>query len=180
MNPMCSWRRWRTSAVCALTLALVWTLVSASLAQAAISLVQLSTDPYTNTSSQHQSEVEPDTYSFGNTIVAAFQAGRFTDWGSSNIGWATSTNGGSNWTNGFLPGTMVYATPAGSYNRASDPVVAYDAAHGIWLIESLVSHGTTGAAVLVSRSTDATGTAWNTPPSTGIAPKLEGRRREIW
>lgn len=156
---------WRTHAVYALTLALVWTLASTGLVSAAVSTVQLSSDPYTNTTSQHQTEVEPDTYSFGNTIVSAFQAGRFTGWGSSNIGWATNNNAGASgsWTNGFLPGTTVYATPAGSYDRASDPVVAYDAAHGVWLIESLVSIGSTGAAVLVSQSTDATATAWNTP-----------------
>jgi hypothetical protein len=41
------------------------------------SLVQLSADPYTNPTSQHQTEVEPDTFAYGSTIVAAFQAGRF-------------------------------------------------------------------------------------------------------
>ncbi len=58
-------------------------------------LLQLSSDPYTNITSQHQTELEPDTYAFGSTIVAAFQAGRFIDGGSSNIGWATSTDNGA-------------------------------------------------------------------------------------
>src|SRR2546428_11195283 len=40
------------------------------------SLVLLSTDPYTNPTSQHQTEVEPDTFAFGNTVVSAFQVGR--------------------------------------------------------------------------------------------------------
>src|ERR1700687_959428 len=70
-----------------------------------VQLKQLSSDPYTNSSSQHKTEVEPDTYSYGSTIVTAFQAGRFySGGGSSNIGWATSTNSGSSWTNGFLSG----------------------------------------------------------------------------
>src|SRR2546427_2768906 len=105
-------------------------------ASSSVQLRQLSSDPYTNSSSQHQTEVEPDTYSFGSTIVAAFQAGRFySGGGSSNIGWATSTNSGSSWTKGFLSGITVYA--GGTYKRASDPSVAHDAAHNAWLISSL-------------------------------------------
>src|SRR5215467_13291604 len=52
-------------------------------------LLQLSSDPYTNGTSQHRTAVEPASYSYGSTIVAAFQVGRFTDHGSSNIAWAT-------------------------------------------------------------------------------------------
>ena len=36
-------------------------------ALAAVPLTRVSTDPYTNTASQHQTEVEPDTFSFGST-----------------------------------------------------------------------------------------------------------------
>src|SRR5207249_1179771 len=100
------------------------------------SLVQISTDPFTNTSSQHETEVEPDTFAFGSTIVAAFQTGRFTDGGSSDIGWATSTNSGGTWTHGFLPGLTPYSG-GGSFDRVSDPAVAYDARHNVWLINSL-------------------------------------------
>src|SRR5450759_4978618 len=65
-------------------------------ASSSVQLTQLSRDPYTNSSSQHKTEVEPDTYSFGSTIVATFQAGRFySGGGSSNIGWATSTDHGT-------------------------------------------------------------------------------------
>lgn len=63
-------------------------------------LTQVSSDPYTNKSSQHKTEVEPDTYSYGSTIVSAFQVGRFTTGGSSNIGWATSGDNGKTWTHG--------------------------------------------------------------------------------
>src|SRR5947208_3333764 len=60
-------------------------------------LLQLSSDLYTNSTSQHKTEVEPASYAYGSTIVAAFQSGRFSNVGSSNIGWATSTDVGISW-----------------------------------------------------------------------------------
>ena len=133
-----------------------------SVAGANVSLLQISSDPFTNTTSQHKTEVEPDTFSFGSTIVATFQAGRFFGGGASNIGFATSTNGGTSWTSGVLPGTTVFATPAGVYARASDPTVAYDAKHGVWLISFLgLRNPFPPVDVLVSRSTD--GLTWSNP-----------------
>ena len=82
-------------------------------ALAAVPLTRVSQDPYTNAASQHQTEVEPDTFAFGNTIVSAFQVGRVFGGGAANIGWATSTNGGQSWTNGFLPATTGQASPVG-------------------------------------------------------------------
>lgn len=120
----------------------------------AVPLTTVSTDPYTNTSSYHQTQLEPDTYSFGSTIVSAFQTGRFFDGGASNLGYATSTDNGATWTNGFLPGTTVYASPPGPWDRISDPSVAYDAKHGVWMVGGLTLLGTTGKAMLVNRSTD--------------------------
>src|SRR5439155_771339 len=49
---------------------------------AAVGLTRLSTDPYTNTTSFHRTEVEPDSFAFGSTLVAAFQVGRFSDGGA--------------------------------------------------------------------------------------------------
>ncbi len=40
----------------------------------------------------------------GSTLVAPFQTGRISPGGATNIGWATSTDGGTTWTHGFLPG----------------------------------------------------------------------------
>src|ERR1041385_6544514 len=91
--------------------ALALTLYLAPATRAQIPVTKLSTDTFTNTTSQHATEVEPDTFAFGSTIVSAFQVGRFTDGGGSNAGWATSTNNGSTWTNGFLPGTTPFSTP---------------------------------------------------------------------
>jgi hypothetical protein len=126
--------------------------------------LQLSSDPYTNSDSQHQTELEPDTYAFGSTIVAAFQAGRFSDGGSSNIGWATSRDKGATWKSGFLPGTTQFA--GGQYARVSDPSVAYDAAHQTWIISSLASVGSSSnlasPAIIVNLSTDG-GLTWSKP-----------------
>jgi hypothetical protein len=139
------------------------TLALAAPAFATASLLRLSTDPYTNTDSQHATEVEPDSLSAGSTIVTAFQVGRFFNGGASNIGFATSTDGGATFTNGFLPGTTVNATPVGPYKRASDASVAFDARHGVWLISYLGIVNPTGPVdVVVSRSTDG-GLTWGNP-----------------
>ncbi|HSR22259.1 MAG TPA: exo-alpha-sialidase, partial [Candidatus Eisenbacteria bacterium] len=83
--------------------------VGASPALANLPLTQVGqSDPFTNSTSQHRTEVEPDTFSNGSTIVSVFQTGRFTDGGSSDIGFGTSTDGGSTWTGGFLPGLTPY------------------------------------------------------------------------
>jgi hypothetical protein len=147
----------------AMTLALVFALSSTISAFASVTLLRLSTDPYTNPTSQHATEVEPDTLSSGKTIVSAFQVGRFFNGGASNIGFATSTDGGSSFTNDFLPSSTVFATPPGIYPRASDPSVAFDAKHGVWIISWLGIKSPSGPVdVLVSRSTDG-GLTWSNP-----------------
>ncbi|MFG2143097.1 exo-alpha-sialidase [Streptomyces sp. NPDC048696] len=124
------------------------------------SLTRLSTDPFTNTTSQHATELEPDTFAYGNTVVASSQVGRFTDGGSSDIGWNTSTDGGTTWQHGMLPGITVYQ--GGSWARVSDPSVAYDAKHGTWMVSGLVlDANVNGAGVSVSRSAD--GISWQNP-----------------
>src|SRR3989441_10187463 len=135
--------RWRLSIPIALILlalivSLVFTLVYRGFTHAAGEpLIQISSDPFHNKISQHKTEVEPDTFAFGNTIVSAFQVGRGFNGGGSNIGFATSTNGGATWTHGFLPSSTVFATPPGVYQRGSDASVAYDAKHKVWLISWL-------------------------------------------
>lgn len=145
--------------------ALAWLLPFSAVALANVTLIQLSVDPYTNSTSQHKTEVEPDSFSFGSTIVQTAQVGRFNTGGSSNIGWATSSDGGTIWTNGFLPGLTVFSSPPGPYDRATDPSVAYDAQDNVWLINSLGLTGSStvlGAAVVVNRSTNG-GLTWGNP-----------------
>ena len=91
--------------VATIVVSLVMVLSLPLIAFANVAITQISSDPYTNPTSQHRTEVEPDTLSAGSTIVSAFQVGRFFNGGASNIGFATSTDGGHSWTNGFLPST---------------------------------------------------------------------------
>jgi hypothetical protein len=139
-------------------------------ALANVALTQVSTDPFTNTTSQHRTEVEPDTFASGSTIVSAFQVGRFFDGGASDVGFATSTNGGSTWTQGMLPGVTKFQG-GGAFDRASDAAVAFDARHNTWMISSLAirdTGGVVGAAVLTSRSTNG-GLTWTNPVTTAGA-----------
>ena len=158
----------RAVSKCFAALALLALLLIAGSATAQIPLTQISTDTFTNTSSQHETEVEPASYAFGPTIVSVFQMGRFTDGGSSDIGFATSTNAGMTWTHGNLPGiTKVEGT--GTYDRASDTSVIYNQKYKLWLAETLglsVTGGVHGAAVLVSSSTN--GITWGNPVKVSV------------
>ena len=143
-----------------IVLAFVVMLAVAITALAAGTLVRLSADIFTNSASKHKTEVEPDTFAWGSTIVSAFQTARVPAGGSADIGFATSTNGGTSWTHGYLPGlTVNYKN--GTFSAASDPSVVYDPKHGVWLIESLgiATNGTVD--VLVSSSPD--GLNWGDP-----------------
>jgi hypothetical protein len=136
----------------------------------------ISSDPYTNATSQHRTQVEPDSFGYGDTVVATFQTGRFNvGGGSSNIGWATTTNAGRTWTTGMLPSTTVYQ--GGPWSRISDPSVAYDPLHGVWMISTLAfGMGFTPfgspTGILVSRSTDG-GLTWQSPVETFVGGFLD-------
>jgi hypothetical protein len=137
-------------------------LAAATPASANVAVTQVSTDPYTDAQAQHRTEVEPDTFAFGSTIVSAFQVGRVSGGGSSNIGFATSTDGGATWTQGFLPGTT--ANTGGPCGQISDAAVAFDAKHNVWLISSL-GVNCPGNPVFTSRSTNG-GLTWSNPVTT--------------
>jgi hypothetical protein len=156
-----------------LALGLVLALAASAQSQFAIdsraTLIQLSADPYTNGGgAEHATELESHTVAFGSMIVAAFQTGRFPDGGSTDIGWATSSDSGTSWKFGFLPSLTSNSNPAGPYQRISDPALAYDAAHGLWLISSLPVTNGNAPAVVVSASDD--GLSWGSPVSVAPAP----------
>lgn len=131
-------------------------------AQAPVQLVKISTDIFKNSDMQHASEVEPDTYSFGSTIVSAFQVGRrYSNGGASDIGFAISTDDGTSWKHGYLPGLTQYYK-SGKFPAVSDPSVSYDSKHGVWLISSLGISDTNGNTVLLA-SSSADGINWNKP-----------------
>jgi hypothetical protein len=135
----------------------------------AVTLTEISSDPFNIPPGQHATEVEPHVLSNGLTQVSAFQTGRIVDGGGTAIGWATSSNGGTTWTHGFLPG-LTTGNGGGLYDAASDAAVAYDAKHGVWMIATLpISNSSETPAVVVSRSTDG-GFTWENPVSVG--PKV--------
>ena len=142
--------------VAAVGAVLLFTASSASAAN--VATTRVSADPYTDAQAQHKTEVEPDTYSFGSTIVSTFQVGRVFGGGSSNIGFATSTNGGATWTSGFLPG--ITTNGGGTYGQASDASVTFDAKHGVWLISTL---GIKSGSVDVLTSISSNGLNWSAP-----------------
>src|SRR6266702_8728474 len=160
----------------------VFGLAFSTLVAYAASALQISSDPYTqatckaSATTNHHTEVEPDTFSNGSTIVATFQVGRISDGGSCDIGFATSTNNGSTWTptsGGLLPGITKYVG-GGPNDRATDPSVAYDVKHGVWLISSLTlleAGGVHGNSVVTSRSTD--GLTWSNPFTTATGSDLD-------
>jgi hypothetical protein len=121
---------------------------------------RLSLDQYANADSQHETAVEPDSASFGNTVVAVYQLGRREGGAAANIGTAVSRNAGRTWTRSTLPGTTVNATPPGPEVAASDPVVVYDAAHNVWLVGTLTVEKSFSH-VEVAHSTD--GQHWSPP-----------------
>ncbi|MEN3305736.1 MAG: hypothetical protein V7603_1938 [Micromonosporaceae bacterium] len=137
-------------------------LFTAQAAYANVAVTQASHDIYTDAQAQHNSEVEPDTFAFGSTIVSAFQVGRVFGGGASNVGWATSTNGGATWTHGYLPGITTNA--GGTFPQVSDASVGFDAAHNVWLISTIGINGSS-VVVLTSRSTDG-GLTWGAPITT--------------
>jgi len=141
-------------------------LVSVRSAQA-ISLTQISTDPFFMTSAAHATEVESDNFAYGQTMVGVFHVGRYqdSDAGATDIGWSTSTDGGNTWRFGYLPGISAPIGPKNAYSRSTDPAVAFDVKHHVWMIVVLprgTSHGqTTYLVPIVSRSSD--GIGWVSP-----------------
>ena len=132
---------------------------AATAPRAGVALTQVSNDPYTDNQAQHATEVEPDSFSFGSTVVSTFQVGRVFGGGASNIGWSSSADGGATWTHGYLPATT--GNTGGPYTAASDATVAYDASHGQWIISFLGLLPSGNVDVDVSRSANAT--SWSNP-----------------
>ena len=163
--------RFRTTRfVTTLAFALMFAISSAFPAAAAT--LNIGTDPFTQSTcaasntTNHQANVEPDSFSNGSTIVAAYQVGRIYDGGACAIGFSTSTDNGVTWTAGLLPGLTKYSG-GGTFDRVTDPAVAYDAKHNTWIVSSLVlteAGGVKGVGILNSLSTDG-GLTWPTVTS---------------
>ncbi|HEY2541462.1 MAG TPA: sialidase family protein, partial [Gaiellaceae bacterium] len=131
---------------------------------------RLSVDPSTNPAGQHETAVEPAAAAWGSTVVAAYQVGRFSSGGASFIGFAVSNDAGRTWTRGLLPEVTAESQPPGPERAASDPTVAYDAAHGLWLIATLTLEAN-GTRVMVAHSSD--GLHWSAPVTAASGPALD-------
>src|SRR5260370_21934595 len=69
-------------------------------------VTQVSADPYTPATAptgEHATEVEPDTFAFGSTLVSAFQTGRVFNGGATDIGWANNSDGRVAWNHALPP-----------------------------------------------------------------------------
>jgi hypothetical protein len=143
----------------------------AGIAGANVPLTQVSADPFTNATSQHATEVEPDTFADHGTVVGTFQVGRFFNGGASDIGVVRSGDGGATWgPPGFLHLTFNSGDSSSPYERVSDPSVAYDAAHGVWIVSSIpLLPNTSVPTVLFNRSTD-DGQTWG--PAISMPPPV--------
>jgi hypothetical protein len=129
---------------------------------------QLSRDESFDFRAQHETEVEPDSFAFGRTVVASYQLGRFGGGGAAGIGWASSYDAGRRWRSGAL---------GLSFPAVSDPVVAYDAVHRTWLI-SFVALTSSTVDVYVTRSPDAR--SWSAPVPVAIAPSADADYDKEW
>ena len=157
---------WTAFAVTAFALLVVSTVSAGSVIPTPIS-----DDPYTDGGSghQHKTQLEPDSYAAGQTIVALTQSGRwYGGGGASNLVFSSSQNGGRTWTTGGLPGTTI--NEGGIWPRISDPSVAFDPQDNVWLALGLgIDSGGSGHILLVNRSTNG-GVSWTNPVVAGTAP----------
>jgi BNR repeat-like domain len=145
----------------------------------AITVVPVSADPFSNNTSQHATELEPDTFANGaGTLISTFQVGRFFNGGASDIGVARYFDG--SWSSTFLPGQTfsagpTFGDPNSPYQRVSDPSVAFDARDGVWMISSIpLLPSLDVPTVFVSRSTN-DGVSWSTPISIPPPPVAPGK-----
>ena len=111
--------------------------VLATAGAASVALTQVSADPFTNTSSQHATEVEPDTFATARRWSRRTRSG-----GSSTAAPPTSAAPRSRRRRDLHPASCPGSRSRGrrrseALRAVSDPSVAYDAAHDVWLISSI-------------------------------------------
>ena len=133
---------------------------------------RLTVDRISDPEFRHATHVEPDTFAFGSTLVSVYQVGRAPAPGGSAAanGYSTTRDGGRTWRSGVLPRLTRNSRPAGEWARASDPVIAYSARHGVWLASSLVTSPGARSGLTFNRSPD--GVTWSDPI---VATSVTGR-----
>src|SRR4249919_2271210 len=124
-------------------IAVVAAVIGAGSAGASVGLTWVSADLFTygpavdGAPVGHATEVEPDTFAHGATVVGAFQVARVFDGGGVDIGVARSGDGGRTWSSSFMPGMTFSSGAASPFERVSDASVAFDARHSTWLVSSI-------------------------------------------
>ena len=152
--------------------ALALAMVAPMTVSANVGLTQISSDPFTqatcaaSTTTYHHTEVEPDTFSNGSTIVAAFQVSRIFDGGACAA--ICDLDQQRRYLDKRPFACITKWTGSGPNDRTTDESVAYDAKHNVWPISSLTlleAGGVHGNSVVTSRSTDG-GLTWGNPFTT--------------
>lgn len=97
-----------------------------------------------------------------NNILACFQQDRWTgpDGGARGIVTAVSFDGGLTWGRTSVPGIAL--TTGGTYERASDPWVAFSPDGSAYVVSLPFNDTTAGSAVMVNKSTNG-GLTWSKP-----------------
>ena len=120
----------RTRLLVAATAVALVSLVGGVAALANVPLTQISSDSFNaRTPGQHRTEVEPDTFASGSTIVSAFQVGRFNNGGAT---WSSSTQLAGPMSLSWLP-TTTQGVMVGDYISTS---FAGGPAHGVIAVAS--------------------------------------------
>lgn len=126
--------------------------------------VDLSPDPLAAEHQRGGLQAEPDLAIDPNDpqhLVATVQEGRFHSGGGAlAIAYATSTDGGSTWATGLLPGLT--EASGGAFDRASDPVAAIGPDGTAFVASLLFNADDPDTAIAVSRSSDG-GITWEEP-----------------
>jgi hypothetical protein len=125
---------------------------------------QVSKDTLTAPSGiEPDTQVEPDIDVDPNNaqhVVAVVQNGRDPSGGAQTIAYATSQDGGDTWVTGSLPGLTTQT--GGTFNRASDPAVAFGPDGSVYVSALIFNAGSPSGGVAVSRSVDG-GVTWAQP-----------------
>jgi len=93
-------------------------------------------------------------------LLAGYQEGRFVDGGARALTWAFSKNGGRTWSEGAVPGLAQFS--GGTFQRASDPWVAYGPGGRAYYASLLFNETSPDNGVYVSTSEDG-GRNWGPP-----------------
>src|SRR5262249_139339 len=107
-----------------------------ALAAFAFGTLQISADPFTNAGSQHMTEVEPQIFASGSTIVAVFQQGRIFGGGCSDIGFTTSLDNRGTWQDCSLPELTIWLGGS-AFRGVSAPSISFEGAFGDWVVRQL-------------------------------------------